>query len=401
MGSTSILDDLKESRLRNGSKWDLHLKCFPFQPITFGRSKVNYSHLDLLLSSPQDLEITKKMSKKNLIITAVALSIIAVAAHFIGTSKNSGVTTEKVGQPMVSTEALEGLDRIKITSPDAHIELVKTENQWEIAESDGFPVNLEKLIELTENLTTYKVASLVTKDPQRMAHFEVNYKGEAGKLKGTQIIFESNGKESFKMIMGKSRTSAAKTQGGSGGTFIRIGSEKEVYLIKESIYLDADPNDWTQRHLFKAEKKEIQAVHFKLKRSGYVLSRKDEKASFTLADLKKGEGFNASKISDLFIEFKDFNFRKRIKKEPKAMKGLRLKSSVTLQTFENAKLTFKLFEKRIKKDEKEYFVELLPSQEEKDLKRWKPAFELGERWIFEISSWKAERWFRKRAEYLK
>lgn len=83
------------------------------------------------------------------------------------------------------------------------------------------------------------------------------------------------------------------------------------------------------------------------------------------------------------------------------MKGLRLKSSVTLQTFENAKLTFKLFEKRIKKDEKEYFVELLPSQEEKDLKRWKPAFELGERWIFEISSWKAERWFRKRAEYLK
>lgn len=339
------------------------------------------------------------MSKKNLVIAAVSLCMLAVITHFIGKSQNTGATTPKVGKIIVEPKIADQLDSIKITSVDSKVQLLKKDGIWTIADSDGFPVNLEKLLQMTENLTSYKVASLVTKDPKRMDHFHVSYQDEGGKFQGTQIVFENQEKVTFKMIVGKSRD--PKTQGASGGMFIRIGDEKAVYLIKESMYLDADPNDWTQRHLFKAEKKEIQSVAFKLKNGDYSLTRKDEKAKFSLADLKKGETFNESTMSDVFIEFKDFNFQKHIENQPKSMKGLQFKSMVTITTFEGSKLSFNLFEKKVKKDESEFFVELIPSDDEKDLKRWKPAFELGKRWIFEISSWKAKRWFRERSKYLK
>lgn len=342
------------------------------------------------------------MSKRNLVIAAAALCILAVVTHFAGKSRNPDASTPRIGKSILNTEITEQLDSIKIDSTDSHVELVKKDGIWSIADSDGFPVNLEKLLQITENLTSYKVASLVTKDPERMTHFEVNYKGEKGTLKGTQIVFENKGAVTFKMVVGKNRNSASGTPGASGGTYIRIGDEPVVYLIKEALYLDADPNDWTQRHLFKVDKEEIQSVNFKTASAEYSLFRKDAKAKFSLADLKAGETFNDDTMSDVFIEFKDFNFRKYIEKtSTDTFKGLREKSVVTIATLEGAKLSFKLFEKKLKKDESNYYVEILPSDNATNLKRWKSAFELGKRWIFEISNWKAERWFRDRDKYIR
>lgn len=343
------------------------------------------------------------MAKRNLIIIAIAVVAIAAVSHY-SSNRSAENSDENIGQPLVGTSLFETTDEIVINKSKDRVELKKSGDQWLVTNKDGFPADMEKLLKLVEKFTSYEISAMVTKDPERLGAFEALYDGEenaTAETVGYQFTLKQQGRVLNKVVVGKTRTSKQERSPGSGGTYVRKGDQKVVYLIKDDLFVETDPKSWIQTALFKLEKETIQSIDLKSEAETLSFSREEAKKPFVLTDLKDAETLESNPISGLLNDLSDFSFDD-INLITEKEKELTPASQVTVKTFDDKAIHFNILftVKNSDKEgdvEKDYFIKILPETETFDAS----VAELGKKWVFSVAEWKMKKWIKEREEYLK
>jgi len=353
------------------------------------------------------------MSKRNLIIIVLVLGVIAVVTQYVTSHKNSP-TDEKVGQPLVKTDIIGSVDELVIKESKHEIHLNKQSGQWLIKEKENFPVDIKKLRDLFDNLTTYQVSSLVTKNPHRLAHFKVLYlseKYDKSKSTGIQLILKDKGKEIYTLVAGKSRSTASKKDKSmkvSDGTYVRIGYEPLVYLIKENLKFDSSPDFWISKTLIRLEKSNIKAIRINLSDEKYAFVKSDQKSDLLLSDQHTEEQLKKQELSNIVEDLESFEFEELFRRSKKHDRLLELKSEILvemddLSTFEFQILTeTKAAPLDDEKEDKEvnYFVKVLDPAGKTIKENNKALYRNSKKWLFKMNDWQAKKWLKKRADYI-
>ena len=341
------------------------------------------------------------MAKRNLIIIALVLVAVAAISHY-SSKRSIKNSDDKIGKPIVDSALFENIDGIVLTQAEHTTELEKKGDQWQVKIKGGFPTDMEKLLKLLEKVSSYTISSLVTKDADRMGDFETYYKGEENATtenSGYQLTLKQGSETVFKVVIGKVRTSSSQNLG-SGGTYIRLGDPKVVYLIKETLVFESNPQTWLQSKLFSVEKDHVKSVSFNIKDKTFSFEREDKDKKFKLNDLKKSETLDSKPLSGVINDLNDFAIEDIKAHSDQFVKGLKKASVATIDLFDGKKIKFEVLYsvKKTGKDEvKSYFVKFHPETESFD----KGVVELNQKWLFTVEGWKIKKWFKAREEYLK
>ncbi len=344
------------------------------------------------------------MSKRNLVITAAVLVLLALVSQWFGRSGNN-IQDAKIGNPILASSQVEAFDEVIIQNSSGKITLQKKDNRWTLAEKNSFPANVEKLLELAEKLTGSKVGSLVTKDEKRLGYFKVVYWDDAvasAESSGTQLTLNSQGQKIFSMMVGKQRQSKS---GQPDGAYIRIGNDPIVYLIKENLTMETDPVEWIQASLFKLDKKEVNSVVLETSGDRIKLERKEKGKNMKLAGLKGGQKTAEYEVSSILSDLENFKIDDLVARSQAQEKALELKSVVTVSVYDSPDLSFKvlsqpLVQKADGEEEEKYYISLVTPNDPKAQQKWGDVYNLGENWLFEMADWKAKRWVKAREDFI-
>ncbi len=355
----------------------------------------------------------RTMAKRNLIIAASVLIILAAVSQLI-TQQNNKTTDDKVGNYIFSSALISSFDEVIIEDMKEHVHLNKNGDQWTVAEREGFTANNNDLVKIVDELTNYKVAALVTKDKKRLDYFKVKYKTESGSNEnttGTQLILKGSGKEVFKMIAGKQRDSKPanpESPPHPDGTYVRIGEAETVYLIKENLNLETNPDEWIDKSIFKVGKDEVKSIRYELTNDRFELKREEKGKKLELVGLGKDEKTSDYEQSSLLTDLEDYKIDEIIKKSSQPEKELALKSVITVATFDDETLEFQLLAKEeidpLEKDESKkkkstYFIKVPSPTNPSETSRWKNIHQLGQKWLFKLDEWQAKRWTKTKKDF--
>ncbi len=354
------------------------------------------------------------MSKKNLLIVAALLVIIAVFVQLYSKkSKRSG--DSPVGNALASAELADTSDEIVIEKNQTTIHLKKNGDEWTITEKNDFPVDTQKLVSLLENVTSSRIAALVSNDKSRLAHFNLLTKTEPNstdKTTGTMLAFRSNGKILFSMVAGRNRYSASSnSKRGSrpDGTYIRMGLKEVVYLVKENLSFETNPDEWMRTVLLSVDDVQVKSVRFESPLSRFLLTREDSKASLKPADLSGSEQTDTETVERVLEELKSFKIENAYLINSASEDGLKLNSEIAVTAFDGSNFNFQILVKTekgglIKGDDKEkktYFAKVLTAASTTNASDWQVLDDLGKKWLFKLESWQAETWLKPRKDFLK
>lgn len=353
------------------------------------------------------------MSKKNLIYTALILAVIAVAIQYFSDSQQKK-SDPRLGLPLAEDNLIETIDEIILEDAKTAIHMKKKEDQWLITEKDNYPADIEELIKLLDNITTYKIASLVTRNPDRLAHFKLKSKKESDsdeKSTGTLLKFKGDNQDIFQIIVGKNRDSVSSRENAPtypDGTYVRIGDESTVYLIKENLTLDTDLDNWMQKVLVKLEKDQIKSIKYQTPEARFIIERESKDQKLSVPDLEDDKKMNDSEISEALTELERFSIQQILPRNQQLETELELKSAVSVELFDKSSFDFQLLTKTEtdplqKKEDPEktvYYVKILPSSAEIAKQKWQPIYTLAEKWLFELEEWKAKKWIKTREDFV-
>ena len=352
------------------------------------------------------------MLKRNLIIIAVVLGVLALAAQYISSPKK-GLRDSRINKTLASVDLVEKVDEIVIENNDSIIHLQKIGNNWRIKEKDGYLVNVQEILTLLEKITSYKVASIVTQNKDRLAYFKLLYKTEGGDSKsvGSQLILKAEQKPLYTLLVGRHRDSISKSSNVPSypdGTYIRIGDDVSVFLIKENLALDLNPNAWVQKKLVMIEEDQIKAVRYETQTDRFILSRESKERNLVLSGLGKDEKTSDFERSTMVNALKEFTVDDVISRNQKLESGLEMKSDVSVELFDQSIFEFQVFAKTVsdplKKKESEkkltYYLKLVVPPSEVSQKKWEAIYSLADKWLFEIEEWRAKKWLKSRKEFI-
>jgi hypothetical protein len=347
------------------------------------------------------------MSKKNLLIIAVLL--VAIAAFVQLYSKRDRRQGDSpVGKAIASVGLVEKIDNISINKGDKTIHFQKQADRWVTVEKNMFPVDMEELLKLLDNITSYRIASLVTSDENRFPDFKLTKASG-----GITLTLKSGDKDVFHMVVGKNRASASTGNAAPGrpdGTYIKIGDQKAVFLIKENLDIEADINSWIKKTLFSLARKQVKSLRLESPSAQLSFSREDAKSDLSLAGLAKTEVQNQQPVKNLLEELESFEISDALAPKDISEKELQLKSAITVGLFDGSTLGFRILVKSKKnplaenkedKEELTYYVKLVELNPAEKNASWGQLEELGKKWLFEIDDWRAENWLKARKDYIK
>lgn len=355
------------------------------------------------------------MSKRNLLIAAVVLVVLAVASQLMEQSDNKYVD-ENIGKPLMPKNLVESFDEIVLRDPESVVHLRKDENRWVVAEKDGLPADMKQMLELVNNLTTYNVASLITTDEDRLPHFNLVYFDEekAGPdSSGSQLTLKKSGETIYRLMVGISRMSNPEREGmppTPDGSYIRLKDGTSVYLIKENLNLETDPNEWVEKLLFSLHKKEVESILFELQGERFELMREEKGKPLVLSDLAETEKTVEYQKNSILNELEEFKVEEIVRKTPELENTLALKAVITVTPYTMQPLRFEIHSRRDldesgagdDKDEEKYsyFVNFIKPDGDVTESTWETVYRLSDDWIFQLEEWKAKRWLKNRKDFV-
>jgi hypothetical protein len=355
------------------------------------------------------------MSKRNLIIAAAVLVLLAFVSQWFGRSANE-VNDEKIGKPLLAANQVEAFDELIIKNAENTLTLNKQGDRWVVKEKQEYPADMKKLLELMDKLTQYKVASLVTNEESRQPHFQVvawdNPRANA-EASGTQLTLNHQGQSVFAMMTGKQRQSKGdkpEMPAYPDGVYVRIGESPAIYVLKDNLNLETDPDEWIQTSLFTLDKKEIKAVGVESPSSRFQLERPEKGKEMVLNGLAANEQTTEFEVSTLLSDLEDFKIDEIFIKSEVPEKTLELKAVITVTPYDLPELQFNVL---IQSDRKQsapkekaeepdliYFVSFnRPATTASDA-RWNVLYDLNDTWIFKVDDWKAKHWLKTRKDFI-
>jgi hypothetical protein len=265
------------------------------------------------------------MSKTQVLILWIIAALLgaAVATIKINSSKGSdAVTALKRGDKLVAKFPAREVAMMKVTSADRSVTVRNSESGWVVEERDNYPANNQLLGDFLTSLMDVEVSQALEAGPSYDQRFGMDATSKQDEDYGIRVVFHNtDGKELASLSLGKAADSgddadpmARMMGGGRSGRFVRVSSDPEsVYVIGESFpRVTADPKTWLSEQFL--EIKKIESILLRAPGDDSVvpwqLTRENETAEFTLADLGPAEEMQGAATSPLknlfsFARFED------------------------------------------------------------------------------------------------
>ena len=341
-----------------------------------------------------------------LAIVAACMLVLTVVVHLV-----SGHAPDVYGGK--GTLLIQGLDvgkvaKISVQKGSDTVTLTRSaDGGFTVAECSGYPASIKKINELLIKCLEVRVADVVTESKDNHAELGV---AEDGEDTSTVKLFD----EADKLLVG---VVAAASMNRTGGAYVRLVGEDKVLAAEGSFYIRAGPTEYVDTTLVDVKADDVRDVTVKLGKEVYVISR-DKEGKIALANPPKGKRGKETEVSSAFGALGNLSFDKvdRPDKQPLDVTGTficKLKKHITYTV-------------RLSKKDDKYFVRLSaagPSRELIDKSRLiaedetkselekkdavltavQKSTEFNERhsaWVYEISSWQAEKMLKPLAELL-
>ena len=213
-------------------------------------------------------------------LIAVVIVLALGAALIVDSGSGTHGSSDQIGQPLLAglTDAVTKLSRIELRSRVDTVTMVHSEDQWQVVEKGGYPVDFELLVELLDTLTEVTIVE------QKTARLENHQRLGVADLDSEDsqavVITMSTGDESviWTLTVGDSST------GGSGGSYVRLGTDPQVWLVSHVIDVDEDPSGWIDPIITNVDSDDVDQVDVVRADGGVLTVRRKEGAENLVVD---------------------------------------------------------------------------------------------------------------------
>jgi parvulin-like peptidyl-prolyl isomerase len=284
---------------------------------------------------------------KNLKLLIIAVVLVAVALMM-----NSGGDAPRAFAPidLVEAEELDKVREVELKSSQSAIVLKRVDDEWRLPGYHDLPVDLNRLEELFQKLSSSKIVELVSENKQKHADLGVSAEAEGMALNpDTSLINlkDAQAKLVKGLYLGKGRQ-ARQVDGSQGfgfaGQYVRYAGDNRVYLLSNYMGFDKNLKNWVSKVLLKIEPARISQVTWSYPDdTTFALERSSASDSFVFSDLKENQQ-TKSAIADLAVRFvANLTFDQVIATDsPELHPGLATASEVVFNCFDGLKLNFKI-----------------------------------------------------------
>ena len=281
------------------------------------------------------------------LLLGVAL-VLAIAGTIFQMVRSAGWKGQSANLEPFAQLPVNTIDKLVIKSSKSSITLQKVGEIWTVAERNGYPADFSKIRDLIRSLWEFKVVRQLEVGPSQFARLHIQPPGQ-GDGSGVQLdLIAASDKPVKTLIFGKSFGGAASTDEQEegpedSGRFVYDPADKDkVYLGKESFYtVDPSPQNWIDKDFIKSETIKEVTRNSSTAGEGWKVSRKDEKASWDLADAKPGEALDPQAIASLGNFSPNFSDVKPAD-APDSETGLKQPVTVNLAGFDGFKYTVEI-----------------------------------------------------------
>jgi len=292
------------------------------------------------------------MNRKQLTTLIVLVALVGGAGWFFLKRQQNAYAPSgaKFGEKLFPKLTVNDVARIQVKSSSAELNLVKKDDLWRVQERGDYPANFSQISGLLLKAADLKIGQTEEVGPSQFARLEL-LDPSKGKDSGTLLdLKDVSGKTIQSAILGKKqikksdRPSQFGEDGFPVGRYVLLPSDdKNVFLVSDALSeIEPKPENWLNKDFFKIEKtKSISMVSANATNSWH-LSRTNETAAWTLAELKEGEELDSNKVSGVANSLSSPSFVDVATNAKPEETGLDKPMVATLETFDGFTYTLNI-----------------------------------------------------------
>lgn len=202
------------------------------------------------------------ITRKSFLVLAgvTAVLVIAAGATIVQQGPGAGIAVDGEKAFPELAAKLNDAKTFKVTSPEDTFTITREGDGWGIAEKGGYPVEFEKVKTAMVRLSELELLEPKTTDPERHSRLDVEEpdpKNEEGKSRRITIADEG-GTVLADGVIGKQNFSLFGASG--GGTYLRMGQDKQAWLARGDLSIGGTANDWLSRTIVNLEAEHVQRL---------------------------------------------------------------------------------------------------------------------------------------------
>ncbi|MDH5752551.1 MAG: DUF4340 domain-containing protein [Deltaproteobacteria bacterium] len=201
------------------------------------------------------------MSLKKMSIGSGVLVLLALLVYTLNSGRNEPQSEGRVGRSVLDGVRMEEAARVVISDPRNRVTMENNgPDGWKVLENNGLPADSKKMNTMLSKMSDIILARRISGKNGKLAELKLENPGEGYGQAGigpqnsapqgpsmSFSVFDKQGQPMFSLYLGKSRQ--VSMGGGDPGQYIRLAGDDDAYLIGESLYMQATPEDWISKTL--------------------------------------------------------------------------------------------------------------------------------------------------------
>ena len=346
------------------------------------------------------------MLTKKGIIVLLGITILVIVAAVIGrqSEQSSNISPQGPYFPDLLQQSNQVAKAI-IKDSDSTTTLKREDDQWKIAEKDGYPASTAQVRELILGLARLQRLEAKTKNPELYDKLEVNDISEPGSNSKLVQLVDTSGNDLAVLIVGKEKVS----QGGitKDQLYVRAPGDAQSWLVEGLMPVLGDATDWLDKTIIKPEVGEVRSVTVSSSNDSLVIVRENtDTTDFTIQELGPDEEVESQyAVNQIAQSFRDLRLE-----DVKAYSNLDLSSAkasrAILESFDGAQIELDIY-----KQGEQVFGQLRATYQEPGesdeatiksvsdkVAQWNAVWD---QWVYEIPSYQVENIVVKKEDLIK
>ncbi len=234
------------------------------------------------------------MKLKPLALTVAALVILSGIVFWTNRPAPPRGADPRIGQSIAQPSTLGSIKKIKVSSDDKSVSLSRLPDiSWVVDDYYQLPADFTKITRLVSDVVDTKIQRFVTANNERFARLEFK--------KPSIEFFTGETQPILSLTLGKNAE--------GGGRFLRFNNETKAYLVKTSLYLDADPKSWANPEMLTLKAEDVAKAEITFASGDKLIVHRVKKEDpFTADNVPTGKKFNAEQITSVINQFSSVRF---------------------------------------------------------------------------------------------